>query len=79
MVTVEHDRLRQELGAAHLDTGHDLSASEARRLACTAGVLPAVLDGTSHPLDLGRAKRFFTEAQRVALATTYDECAERGL
>ena len=78
VVTIEHDRLREELGAAHLDTGHDLSASEARRLACSAGVLPAVLDGTSQPLDLGRAKRFFTEAQRVALATTYDQCAAEG-
>ena len=78
VVTVDHDQLRQNLGAAHLDTGHDLSVSETRRLACTAGILPAVLDGTSLPLDLGRANRFFTEAQRVALATTYDECASEG-
>ena len=78
VVTVEHEHLREPLGAAHLDTGHDLSAAEARRLACSAGILPAVLDGTSLPLDLGRTKRFFTEAQRVALATTYDECAAHG-
>ena len=57
---------------------HDLSAAEARRLACSAGILPVVLDGRSLPLDLGRSKRFFTEAQRVALATTYDECAAPG-
>ena len=38
-------------------------------------MLPAILDGSSLPLDLGRTKRFFTEAQRVALATTYDRCA----
>ena len=75
VVTIDHDRLRDQLGAAHLDTGHDLSAAEARRLACSAGVLPAILDGSSLPLDLGRTKRFFTEAQRVALATTYDRCA----
>src|SRR5699024_4678175 len=67
VVTVEHDRLKESLGAAHLDTGHDLSAGEARRLACNAGVLPAVLGGRSVPLDLGRQERFFTEAQRVAL------------
>ncbi len=78
VVTVDHDRLRNSLGAAQLDTGHDLSASEARRLACSAGVLPAVLDGSSLPLDLGRSNRFFSEAQRVALATTYDECAAEG-
>ena len=78
VVTIDHEQLRESLGAAHLDTGHDLSASEARRLACSAGFLPAVLGGTSLPLDLGRSNRFFTEAQRVALATTYDECAAEG-
>ncbi len=49
--------------------------SDVRRLACTAGIVPAVLDGESLPLDLGRARRFFTEAQHTALATRYTECA----
>ena len=75
VVTLDHDRLKASLGAAHLDTGHDLSASEARRLACGAGLVPAVLGGESQVLDLGRSQRFFTEAQRVALALTYDSCA----
>ena len=78
VVTIDHDRLRESLGAAHLDTGHDLSAGEARRLACSSGVLPAVLGGGSLPLDLGRSRRFYSEPQRVALATTYDECAAEG-
>lgn len=75
LVTLDHDQLKASLGAAHLDTGHDLSASEARRLACGAGLVPAVLDGQSQVLDLGRTARFFTEAQRVALALKYDTCA----
>jgi hypothetical protein len=78
VVTVDHEQLKASLGAAHLDTGHDLSASEARRLACNAGILPAVLGGRSVPLDLGRQERFFTEAQRVALSTVYDTCAAQG-
>jgi hypothetical protein len=78
VVTVGHEQLKASLGAAHLDTGHDLSASEARRLACNAGILPAVLGGRSVPLDLGRQERFFTEPQRVALATVYDTCAADG-
>ncbi|MGB7819455.1 MAG: DUF222 domain-containing protein [Ornithinibacter sp.] len=78
VVTIDHDRLREGVGAAHLDTGHDLSASETRRVACNAGILPAVLSGGSLPLDLGRSNRFFSEAQRVALATAYDECAADG-
>jgi hypothetical protein len=78
VVTVDHDQLKASLGAAHLDTGHDLSAGQARRLACNAGILPAVLGGRSVPLDLGRQERFFTEAQRVSLATVYDTCAAQG-
>jgi len=75
VVTLDHDKLQAAVGAAHLDTGHDLSAAELRRLACNAGVLPAVLGGQSQLLDLGRTDRFFTEAHRVALATRYDSCA----
>lgn len=58
---------------------HDVvSAGTARRLACGAGLLPAVLDGDSVPLDLGRQRRLFTDNQRMALATRYDECAAEG-
>lgn len=39
-----------------------ITADEARRLACTAGIIPAVLDGESVPLDLGRDQRLFTRA-----------------
>ena len=78
VVTVEHDNLRDQIGAAKLDTGHDVSAAEARRIACGAGILPLVLDGQSQILDLGRSSRYFTEAQRTALATRYDECAAEG-
>ncbi|GAA8851879.1 hypothetical protein DUHN55_39100 [Helicobacter pylori] len=58
---------------------HDvISAGTARRLACGAGLLPTVLDGESVPLDLGRQRRLFTDNQRMALATRYDECAAEG-
>ncbi|HHU11320.1 MAG TPA: DUF222 domain-containing protein [Intrasporangiaceae bacterium] len=63
------------VGAANTDTGHQHSTATARRLACNAGILPVVLGGASLPLDVGRQDRFFTEAQRVALAAIYDECA----
>ena len=78
VVHLDLDRLKAAVGAAHLDTGHDLSASEARRLACNAGIVPVVLGGRSLPLDLGHAERFFTESQRLALATLYDACAADG-
>ena len=78
VVTVDHETIMNGLGAAHLDTGQEISAGEARRLACGAGILPVVLGGRSVPLDLGRQDRFFSEAQRVALATTYTTCAASG-
>lgn len=78
VVTVDEAALRAGLGAARTDTGADLSVSAVRRLACAAGILPAVLSGASHIMDLGRTKRLFSEHQRVALATTYQECAAFG-
>jgi hypothetical protein len=53
--------------AATLDNGERISAAEARRLACEAGIIPAVLGGKSQPMDLGRKRRFHTEAQRIAI------------
>jgi hypothetical protein len=78
VVKLDHDQLTRDVRAAGLDTGHDISASQARRIACNAGILPAVLDGTSQVLDLGRTHRLFTEAQRVATILNYDTCAADG-
>ena len=78
VVTIDQTRLQDAVGAAGLDTGESLSASQLRRLACGAGILPAVLGGQSLPLDLGRTSRLFTETQRVALATRHSTCAADG-
>ena len=78
VATISLEALQGEAGAVQLDTGHVVSAGQARRLACNAGIVPAVLGGGSLPLDLGRAQRCFTEGQRVALATVYTECAAVG-
>ena len=82
LVTMRHQDLVAELGEssrpATCETGHEISAGEARRAACNAGLVPVVLGGESQPLDVGRAKRLFTEPQRRALATRYDSCAAEG-
>lgn len=78
VVTIEHAALEDALKAAHLDTGQSLSAGEARRLACSAGLIPAVLGGASVPLDLGRETRLFTAAQRIAAGLRHDTCAADG-
>lgn len=53
---------------AQLDDGGQLSAHTARRLACDAAILPAILDSHGQVLDLGRQRRLFTGPIRRALA-----------
>ncbi len=78
VVTVDHESLAGALKAARIDTGDRLSAGEARRLACQAGLLPAVLGGASVALDLGRETRLFTRSQRVAAGLRHETCAATG-
>jgi len=78
VVTIDHAALSEALKVANLDTGDVISAGEARRLACNAGILPAVLSERSVTLDLGRESRLFTESQRVAAGLTHDTCAADG-
>jgi hypothetical protein len=51
-----------------------VSVSEARRLACNAGLLPMVLGGQSKVLDLGMSQRLFDRYQRIALARRDGGC-----
>ena len=78
IVTIDHHQLRQDLATAGLTTGTAITASEARRLASGAGILPAVLDGRSQPLELGRTRRLFSSAQRKALAVRDRHCRVEG-
>ncbi len=78
VVTIDRDQLLADLGAVRLDTGVEISAGEARRLACSAAILPAVLDGASYVLDLGRKRRDFNEPQRIAGAIRHTSCAALG-
>ena len=78
VVTMELSTLLGGLRAASVDTGGRLSAGQARRLACEAGIIPAVLDSKSRALDLGRKVRFHTESQRLALAITQKHCQTPG-
>lgn len=52
-----------------------VSAGALRRAAADAEIIPAVLGGESEVLDLGRARRLFTKAQRLALAERDGGCA----
>ncbi len=88
IVTIPLASLQAQLGAADLLgaglvpgddlTGDRITAAQARRLACTAKILPAVLGGDSLPIDLGRAKRLFSPAQRKALLIRDQTCRAEG-
>lgn len=78
VITTELEKLRSALGAASLDTGGRLSASEARRLACNSGLIPAVLGSKSVPLDLGRTSRLHSQPQRTALTVRDGGCTAVG-
>lgn len=84
MVTIDLEALRSELGTAVLgatapgDSVDRITASQARRLACNAQIVPAVLGGDSEVLDLGRSRRLFSRAQRKALLLRHSTCQAEG-
>jgi len=94
VVRMTLDQLVDGLGAAHdggLRAGSNgcglpqidgidapISATTARLLAAEANIIPAVLGGAGEVLDLGRARRLFSPAQRQALAEQYGGCAFPG-
>jgi len=66
--------------AAHavLNGEHRLTGEQARRIACDANILPAVLGGPSETLDLGRAQRTAGPAQRRLLNLRDKGCVKCG-
>jgi hypothetical protein len=78
VVTMTLEQLLGEHATALLDDGTRMSAAMARRLACEAGIIPVVLDGEGRVLDLGRTRRLFTKAQRIALGLRDGGCTARG-
>ena len=75
VVTIGYDALVSGIGVAVTDTGCRISAGEARRLACRAGIIPVVLGGDSMPLDVGREQRLFDRYQKIAINHRYGGCA----
>lgn len=63
-----------EAGVCTLDTVGRITAAEARRLACAAGIIPMVLGGGSQVLDVGRKRRLHTEGMRVAMGVRDGGC-----
>lgn len=79
VVMLDYQKLKEHCVEARLlSAGESISASALRLLACDADVLPAVLNGASEPLDVGRAQRLVTGPIRAALELRDRGCAFPG-
>ena len=77
-VTVPLSELEDRARTVMLDGYGAMSASQLRRLCCTAKVIPAVLGTAGEVLDLGRAARHASTAQRRALVVRDRGCTGPG-
>ena len=78
-VVVDHHKLAAQAAAAGLLNGAEpLAAGDLRRLCCDAGILPAVMDGDSAILDLGRERRLVSPDLRAALELRDRGCVMPG-
>jgi hypothetical protein len=80
VVTVDLATLQCQLASAggELRWAGPISAETARRLACDAGIIPAVLGAAGEPLDVGRLSYPVTAAIRRALELRDGGCAFPG-
>ncbi|WP_406028054.1 HNH endonuclease [Nocardioides sp. NBC_00850] len=75
-VTMSVDDLRKDLGTAALGfDGEQITAAEARRMACNADLVPVVLGTDSEILDFGRTARLAYPIQHRALRLR-DKCCQ---
>jgi Domain of unknown function (DUF222) len=80
-VVIDYATLLADLhtaGVALTSTGDPITASEARRLLCSAGIMPFVMSGKTVIHDQGRARRYFEDNLRAALNLLYPECTAAG-
>jgi Domain of unknown function (DUF222) len=82
MAIVPFDELRDGVATRQLDSarlnGVAITAESARRIACDANILPAVLGSRGEVLDLGRSQRTWSIAQRRAAALRDSGCVFPG-
>jgi hypothetical protein len=78
LVSIDLTTLASDLAGVGVVGEEPISAGQVRRLACTAQIIPVVLGGDSQVLDLGRASRLFSPAQRKAMAMRDQRCRTEG-
>ncbi|WP_062528831.1 HNH endonuclease [Demequina rhizosphaerae] len=76
VVRIQEKDLRSGLGLGEVDgCTQPVDIATSRRMAANAFVVPAVLGGQGELLDLGRRRRLFTKAQRIAIGERDGGCA----
>jgi hypothetical protein len=78
MVTIGLDALRADLATGGVVGGEALSATEVRRQACNASIVPVVLGGKGEILDAGRARRLHPPHLRKLLRLRDQRCRAEG-
>lgn len=79
LVTIDFETLRGNIeGSGITGSGELITAANARRMACNAGILPLILGSKGQPLDLGRKRRVFTKGQKRAIAARDRGCINPG-
>ncbi|KRB77985.1 hypothetical protein ASE01_07355 [Nocardioides sp. Root190] len=79
-ITMTLEQLLGDLATAGMIATEEdvISAEQARRLACQASIIPAVLGAAGEVLDLGRTRRLFSRAQRKAIRLRDKRCRAEG-
>ncbi|WP_336711344.1 HNH endonuclease signature motif containing protein [Arthrobacter sp. USHLN218] len=79
MVTIDYQDLVKQIGTSGQAVfGGLITPRTVRKMACDADLIPIVLGGKGEVLDVGRAQRLFTPAQRRALVARDKGCAFPG-
>ncbi|WP_460599994.1 HNH endonuclease signature motif containing protein [Flexivirga lutea] len=78
LLTMGLETLSKGQGGATTTGGDTVDAGAARRFACSADLIPAVLGGPSAPLDVGRRERLATKAIRAAVILRDGGCSFPG-
>ncbi len=79
IVSVDYDTLSGQLVNAGLIDGTPIHIDDLRRIACDAGIVPAIFAADGQPLYIGRKQRAATAAQKLALAARDKHCIGCGM
>ena len=79
LLIADYDVISGKLRDGRLGDGTPIPVEKVRDLACQSDILPAIFKGVSQPLDLGRARRIASPAQRVALVARDKACVGCGV